>query len=166
MLKLQSLSQALARAVPDFSDAPDRFQAYVSNGRLLARAGNGSSFECRYEAELYIIDYSGHPDAIFYPLVQWMIVNQPEQFENDQLREQAVRFDVDLLTQGRCNISITIQMSESVMAESDGKGGTTLTHLDEPGDLNEPIRAADGSELLLREIFGEAPPGTPERLVP
>lgn len=160
MLKPDSIAKALAGAIPDLSTDPDRFQAYVSRGRVVARGTPGLGFEYRYQLDLFLLAYEGHPDAVFWPLLQWMRVNQPEQFLNDQLRDDAIRFDVDILDGRKCNISIEIQLSESVIATGDDKGGFTLEHIEEPD-------FGDGEPLgILHEIWGEHQPPAPERIVP
>ncbi|WP_454886169.1 phage tail protein [Sphingomonas oryzagri] len=141
MLKPQSLAAALANAVPDLSTDPARFQCHVERGRLIATATPGSGFEYRYQLTLFLLDYAGPADAIFWPLLGWMQINQPEQFLTPDLRDQAIVFDVDILDGDRSNIEIQLQLTESVIVSAGEGGSTVLTHIDEPTleSLLEPI---------------------------
>jgi len=152
MLKPRSLAAALAGAVPDLATDPDRFQCYVERGRLVARATPGLGFEYHYQLAIFVLDYAGEPDAILFPLLQWLRVNQPEQLLNPELRDDALRFEVDLLDQHHCNISIEIQLTETVTAAARDDGGYDLTHGDEPGPV-------DGEAYAILKELGLLQPG-------
>jgi len=160
MLKPKSLAAALAGVVPDLITDPDRFRCYVERGRLVARATPALGFEYRYQLTLFLLSYEGEADAILFPLLEWMRANQPEQFLNEDLRGDAIRFEVDLLDDKRCDISIELQLTETVTVTQKEDGGYQLEHLEEPGPI-------DGDPTgVLRELWMEQPPADADRILP
>ncbi|MDR3429023.1 phage tail protein [Silvimonas sp.] len=130
MIKPASLRTTIFEALPTLGRDPDKFLCFIDSGQLLATGVPASSWEYRYQLNLILTDFAGKPDALFLPIVRWLHIHQPELLANDQLREHAIAFEVDILDDERVDIAVRIPLRESVIASADGGG--QLVHPPEP----------------------------------
>ncbi|MBN0632122.1 phage tail protein, partial [Pseudomonas aeruginosa] len=54
------------------------------------------------------------------PVVAWLRENQPDAIHNPELREKLLSFEVDILRNDICDISLNLQLTERVIVSADG----------------------------------------------
>jgi hypothetical protein len=148
MLKPSSLRAHLTNATPDLKKNPDKLTVFVKDGRLVSAAAKSLSFEYRYTLSLVVLDYEGHPDAIMVPLLAWLKRNQIELFENTDLREKSIRFEVEYLNKSTLDLTIDVDLTERVIVQP-GSMPTSdvtakrynITHAGEPPRVGVPTVA-------------------------
>jgi hypothetical protein len=165
MLKPNSLREHLTKAVPEFKRDPDKLTVFVTSGRLVTRGGATLSFEYRFTLEMVVLDYKGSPDAVMVPLLAWVKRNQVEIFENSDLREKAIRFEVEILNKDTIDMRVELDLTEAVIVAPgtaptapDAKRRYTITHLAEPAHVGvvsapEHWEVVAGGEVLADWTF-------------
>ncbi|MDE1190146.1 MAG: phage tail protein [Pantoea sp.] len=124
MNKPQSLRSALTKAVKYVADNPDRLHLFVDNGSLVATSAASISWEYRYTLNVVITDFSGDQNLLMAPILFWLRDNQPDALQNDAEREKLFTFEVDILGNDRCDLSLNLKLTERVIAcEVDGTMG-------------------------------------------
>lgn len=135
MLKPSSLRAHLTAAVPDLARDPENLLLLVENGHIIATGTAALSWQYRYTLSLIVLDWAGHADALIAPLLAWAKRHQPELFDNPARREQAIRFQVEMLSTSTADIQISIDLTEDVLARPRAgapAGALNLIHKDEP----------------------------------
>jgi hypothetical protein len=54
------------------------------------------------------------------PVLAWLMENQPDAIHNPELREKLFTFEVDILRNDICDISLNLQLTERVIVSADG----------------------------------------------
>lgn len=122
MNKPQSLRRALNKSVPYVDENPDRLHLFVDAGQLVATSAASMSWEYRYTLNVVITDFTGDQNLLMAPVLFWLMENQPDALQNSAEREKLFAFEVDILGNDRCDISMNIRLTERVIArEVDGK---------------------------------------------
>lgn len=132
MNKAVSFRGAIADAVPELHDDPDKLLVFVDAGKVIATNEPALSFEYRYTLNTIITDFAGDADAVFVALIAWVKRHQSDLFANADERMNAISFEVDHLTQTTCDLSIKLNLTESVVVGTDAAGAQTIKHVDEP----------------------------------
>lgn len=117
MLKPNSLRAHLTAATPELKRDPDKLTLFVRDGKLVCSGTGSLSFEYRYTLNIVVLDYGSHADAIMVPLLAWLSENQVEILDNPELREKAVRFEVEFLNKKTVDLSIEIDLTERVLVK-------------------------------------------------
>jgi len=122
MNKPQSLRSVLNKSVPYVADNPDRLHLFVDSGQLVATSAASLSWEYRYTLNVIITDFTGNQNLLMAPVVLWLRENQPDALQNSDAREKLFSFEVDILANDRCDISMDLKLTERVIVtEEDGK---------------------------------------------
>jgi len=116
MNKPQSLRSALNKSVPYVADNPDRLHLFVDSGQLVATAAASLSWEYRYTLNVVITDFTGDQNLLMAPVLLWLQENQPDALQNSEAREKLFSFEVDILANDRCDISMDLKLTERVIA--------------------------------------------------
>lgn len=134
MLKPNSLREHLVNAVPAFRTDPDKLAIYARNGRLVCAGARSLSFEYHYTLNIVVLDYALHADTVMVPVLAWLQRHQPEIFDNEALRQKAVRFEVEYLTANTVDLSVEIDLTERVLVSPRGTepGHFDIKHVGEP----------------------------------
>ena len=147
MNKLASLRAHLLGVPGDNNIEPDDLLTFADSGIIKSNAnGTNQHFVFEYKANVIIKNYSGKVDQLAYWLLQWMKVNQPDH------PEEAVIFEADILNDDSADLSLTIDINETVKAE-ETEEGLVLNHVDEPSiepellDVQEWTLLANGEEV-------------------
>lgn len=106
MNKPQSLRHALNKAVPYVRNNPDKLHLFVDNGSLVAAGASSMSWEYRYTLNVVIEDFSGDQNLLMAPVLLWLRDNQSDAINNPTLREKLFTFEVDILRNDVCDISL------------------------------------------------------------
>lgn len=122
MNKPQSLRSALNKSVPYVADNPDRLHLFVDSGQVVATSAPSLSWEYRYTLNVVITDFTGDQNLLMAPVLLWLRENQPDALQNSEAREKLFSFEVDILSNDRCDISMDLKLTERVIATvEDGK---------------------------------------------
>ncbi|HBV40122.1 MAG TPA: phage tail protein [Erwinia sp.] len=125
MNKPQSLRSALNKSVPYVADNPDRLHLFVDSGQLVATSATSAaslSWEYRYTLNVVITDFTGDQNLLMAPVLLWLRENQSDALQNSEAREKLFSFEVDILANDRCDISMDLKLTERVVATTvDGK---------------------------------------------
>lgn len=121
MNKPQSLRAALNKAVPYVRENPDRLHLFVDNGSLVATSATSISWEYRYTLNVVVTDFTGDQNLLMAPILFWLRDNQSDMLQNATERERLFTFEVDILGNGACDLSLNLKLTERVIAqEADG----------------------------------------------
>ncbi|HEV2641109.1 MAG TPA: phage tail protein [Candidatus Elarobacter sp.] len=132
MNKPNSFRKAITAAVPSLAVDPDKLLVFVDQGNIVGTGAASLSFEYRYKLNVIVTDFAGNADAIFVALMGWIRRNQSDLLTNDDKRRTGISFEVDHLTQDTCDVSIKVDVTESVVVGTNEAGEQTITHVDEP----------------------------------
>lgn len=116
MNKPQSLRSALNKSVPYVAENPDRLYLFVDSGQLVATSAASLSWEYRYTLNVVITDFTGDQNLLMAPVLLWLRENQPDALQNSEAREKLFSFEVDILANDRCDISMDLKLTERVIA--------------------------------------------------
>lgn len=139
MRKPSELRTLLENSVPELKRSPERLLVFIDAGRIISTAVQGLSFMYAYTLNLIITDFSGDEDAVIVPILAWLRTNQPDLFQNEQKQAEGIVFEADMINSKTIDLSIKIQLTESVrvyLGEKPNKPGdylATIDHLPEPG---------------------------------
>jgi len=136
MNKPQSLRAALNKAVPYVRENPDRLHLFVDNGSLVATSAASISWEYRYTLNVVVTDFTGDQNLLMAPILFWLRDNQSDMLQNATERERLFTFEVDILGNGACDLSLNLKLTERVVAqEVDGSIQVkAVPEPDEPAD--------------------------------
>ncbi|HGM5959027.1 phage tail protein [Stenotrophomonas maltophilia] len=148
MKKPQLLRQHLVAAMPALASDPERLLVFVDDGGLVASFTAGLSFQYRYILELVLRDFSGAPEAVMVPLLQWLTRHQPDLLANPENREK-LTFEVDVLSDTLVDLAIRLPLTERVRVAQDDAGAFQLQYLPEPPPEWEHRHSLAGGTLLL-----------------
>lgn len=148
MIKPQALRQHLVAAVPALASDPERLLVFVDDGGLVASFAAGLSFQYRYTLELVLRDFSGAPEAVMVPLLQWLTRHQPDLLANPENR-QKLTFEVDVLSDTLVDLAIRLPLTERVRVAQDDTGAFQLQYLPEPLTEWEHRHSLAGGALML-----------------
>lgn len=70
------------------------------------------SWEYRFTLNVIINDFSGDQNLLMASVVLWLRVYQPDPLQNSDAREKLFSFEVDILANDRCNISMDLKLTE------------------------------------------------------
>lgn len=116
MNKPQSLRSALNKSVPYVAENPDRLHLFVDSGQLVATSAASLSWEYRYTLNVVITDFTSDQNLLMAPVLLWLRENQPDALQNSEAREKLFSFEVDILANDRCDISMDLKLTERVIA--------------------------------------------------
>jgi len=131
--KPQSLRCTLNKAVPYVRDNPDKLHLFVDNGSLIATGAHSMSWEYHYTLNVVIEDFSGDQNLLMASVLLWLKANQLDAINNPDLRKKLFTFEVDILRNDVCDISLNLQLTERVLVSTDG-GISTVEAEPEPDE--------------------------------
>ncbi|RQS60412.1 phage tail protein [Burkholderia sp. Bp8986] len=138
MIKPASLRAALVAAIPELATDSDKLTVFVDNGSIAAKGTKSPSFEYRYVCNVLLLDFAGEADHVFIAVVEWARKYQPDLVTNWDQRSTGITFEIDILNDMTADVSIKLQLTESVVVRVDDDGVRTVTHVDDsvqPDDI-------------------------------
>ena len=152
MWKLHSLRKVISQSIPDLAKDPENFIVLVEGGSAASTSAKGLSFEYTYTIAITLLDYTGHTDALFVPLIAWLRVHQIVLLANPQTHAQGLQFQVELLNTGACDIAIKVPVTERVIVKANPDHPTQLTcdHPPEPPIIGT-ARVPEHWQLYLKD---------------
>ncbi len=154
MWKLTSLRQLVQAAVPDLARDPERLIVMASDGQAVSTLAGGLSFEYRYTAAITVLDYTGHTDALFVPIIAWVRLHQSELLDNPTSQTRGIEFSVEHLNTAAVDIGIRVPLTERAIVRADPTHATrfTVTHPPEPAHPGgTTITQLERWELWMKE---------------
>lgn len=157
MNKLESLRAHLLAIPGELKIDPDDLLTFAGQGTVYSAAhGTNQHFELRYKANVIVQNYSGRADQLMFWLLQWLAANQPDH------APEAVEFQADLLNHKSADLSITVDLTETVKVEQVAEG-IKLHHCDPsiPPDLLPAnpwtlyVRHRDDETTITTWVAGE-----------
>ncbi len=138
--KLKSLRRHILSIPNELRIDPDDLITFTENGAIESHAeGTNQHFQLKYKAKIILQDFSDNPLKLFFWLLQWMKVNQPNH------KPDAVQFDSDMIDDKKTDLEITIDITEDIKVESSAQG-IKLYSADEP-DINPELLTAENWTL-------------------
>lgn len=122
---------------PRFKSELIKLHLFVDNGSLVATGASSMSWEYRYTLNAVIEDFSGDQNLLMAPVLLWLRDNQPDAINNPALREKLFTFEVDILRNDVCDISLNLQLTERVLVSTDGSVSSVeaVAEPDEPEEM-------------------------------
>ncbi len=158
MIKQASLRAALIETNPALATEPEKLAVYIEGGRVAATLGRSNAWRYHYTLNITLIDWAGHPDSLFAPLLAWVRIHQPDLLLNPDT-QNSIEFEVEILADQTYDIAIKLPLSESVvLSEIDGR--LHATHTPEP-KLHDYPEGIDW-RLFVKGIAIDWPPATTE----
>lgn len=158
MKKPQLLRDHLVAAIPALRADPERLLIFVDNGGLAGTYRPGASFEYRYTLDLVLTDFSGSPEAVMVPLLQWLTRHQSELLANPANRDK-LTFEVDVLADNLVDLAIKLPLTERVRVVRGADGALVLEHLPEPPTEGEHADTLAGGTLMADgQVIATLPP--------
>lgn len=136
MNKPQSLRNALNKSVPYVRENPDRLHLFVDNGSLVATSAASISWEYRYTLNVVVTDFTGDQNLLMAPILYWLRDHQPDALQNPDEREKLFTFEVDILGNGACDLSLNLKLTERVLAR-EVNGQMQVEAVPEPDEPEE-----------------------------
>ncbi len=132
MLKPAELRAAIETANPDLANDPDKLVIFLDAGQIACRGVAGLSYEYRYTLNVIVQDYPHHADRIILPILAYLRTQQPELFENPDLADALIRFEVEMLNQETLDLSLKVDLTERVIVTESGPGRFAAHHARAP----------------------------------
>lgn len=164
MLKPDSLRAALTAAMPALARDPDKLAIFIDKGRIAGRMRSAPDypnigFEYRYQLNAVLLDFTGHPDAVFVAVMLWLHDNQPDLLQRHA--PEPIAFDADVIDAKTIDLSFKLELSETVRAVPLDGGGMEMIHLPEPPAIDEFEGVSRWTPLEAIYVAGELVAGEP-----
>lgn len=156
MKKPNQIRAVIEQSNPAFINNPERLQLFVDQGQIISTGTTSLSFEYSYTLNVIITDYADDIARIIVPLLAYLKINQPELFENPQRRENGIKYNLDYNNNDTLDLSIDIQLTERVVAKSQGDS-TEIKYAAEPIWDKERVRVYFDGKVIFDS--GEQPHG-------
>lgn len=131
MKKANKLRQMITKHCDYLKTNPEKLHVFIDNGKVMMTNATSLSFEYQYTLNIIITDYNDNIDTIIVPIIAFLYIHQQESFGNDELREDALTYEVDALDNHSFDISINIKLTERVLTLHDDKTGYKVKHCDD-----------------------------------
>lgn len=131
MKKPASLRAAITAALPDLATDPDKLTVHIDAGVIAASGGLTASFEYRYTCNVILLDFAGDADTLFIAINEWVRRYQVDLLNDPEARANGITFEVDILANQLADVSIKLQLTESVVVGVDADGNRTIEHIDD-----------------------------------
>ena len=157
MLKPASIRDMLAHHLPELARDPERLRMWIDKGSVRTKQTSSFSFEVAYRLNIVVIDWTNEAIILFVLLNEWVRRYQPSLVASQAA--EGYSFEADILTNSAMDLSIDLDLTESVRAVKRDDGGWDMQIVEEPESF--PDEFAPSPPVLLKEIWWKG-----ERLVP
>lgn len=145
----QKLRDYLIENIPSLKVSPDDLVIIVTNSKTQFFAGQDLTFQEDYTIELAILNFTSNPLWFKFILIKWLIYNHPETV----LEQNSGNLPMDITWNDKesADISLSIKISERLIAEPNNAGGFGISPIILPMDamLKEELE----NMPLLRELY-------------
>jgi len=152
MWKLQSLRNIIESANPDLKRDPQNLIVIAQQGRAVSTLAGGLSFEYEYTIDVTVLNYVGHTDALFVPILAWVRVNQSDLLAHPEKQAKGLAFRVELMDNNAADVEIRVPVTERVIVQPDTTHPTRLNAFHPPEPEHPGMNAmAEHWQLYLKE---------------
>lgn len=136
MEKPKQLRELLEKHSTFIKNNPDKLHIFIEKGDVIAGASQSLSYQYQYQLSLIIVDYADAIDYLIVPIMAWMYVHQNEKMGNPDLRQEAIKLEIEQLNNQSCDIGITLSLTERVIVKQ-GVSGIQYKHVSDniPDDM-------------------------------
>ena len=132
MRKPASLRDAIATLMVGLGQNPDKLAVAVADGRIVATKASSASFEYRYLVDVLVQDFDGDVDYLFIAVMAWVRQYQDDLLANymeytNYNESHGITYSVIPLTNTTCDISIKLNLTESIVAALDPNNPRVIT---------------------------------------
>lgn len=131
MNKPESLRKALSDGIEYLGKNPDKLHIFVDEGAVVSSLAPTISFEYQYTLNLVITDFSADQNLLNAVILYWLRRNQPDIMANPDSRDKGFTFEVDILNNTTCDISINLKLTERVIVK-EASGQMVVEAVPEP----------------------------------
>ncbi|WP_027794565.1 phage tail protein [Paraburkholderia acidipaludis] len=146
MIKPASLRAAIVRAIPSLAANPDKLTVFIDAGSIAATSARSLSFEYRYTCNVMLLDFAGDSDELFVAIVEWARAYQADLFLNPDERANGITYEVDILDNATADVSVKLQLTESVVVRQADDGTRTIEHVDDSRVAPNTYTLGDASQ--------------------
>ena len=134
--KLLSLRNHILSIADEIKIEPDDLATFTDSGVIESQPeGSNLHFQLKYNAIIIITDFADNPLKLFYWILQWMRINQPNHTAD------AIKFESDQLDDKKTDLQITIALVDDIKI-TNTDDGIKLYSTNEP-DLNPVLLSAN-----------------------
>ncbi|MEX0738176.1 MAG: phage tail protein [Pseudohongiella sp.] len=149
MKKLADLRNHILTNVAGLKRNPDKLLTFIEDGNIEFWEGPNLSHMYSLPVRLIVTDFSGNVDELILPILSWLKVRQPGHDPTT-----TISFEAELLNNDSYDISITVNISETVLVRSTDAGLDVEHLLPEPTlEMNE-----DAEWQIIADLHGYAEP--------
>ena len=121
MQKPKSLRTAIASAISELRNEPDRLILWIEDGKVRARQTESLDFSFEYPLSVLLKEVKTDIAVIVHAIVRWLRVNQPDLMAAGTV--DSFQFETDILDNGCADILFTLQLTEGVAIAPQENGG-------------------------------------------
>lgn len=133
----------------------DDLLIFADQGKVVSFEGDDNqNFMLRYAVNIILTDFTGEANSVFYILLQWLKLHQPNHKPDD------LSFEVDILKHGVVDLAFKLNLTETITAREAAEGepaGTYLTSVADPNPYEIYVKAPDWTLTVTHN-----PDGPPE----
>ncbi len=120
MYKPNSLRQHLINSNQHLRENPDKLLIFVDEGHIISSGTSSLSFQYAYRLNVIITDFGGEENSLLVPLLAWLKHHQHDLFAHPNKQDKGLRFMVDINNHQSIDLSLEIDMTESVIVKQEG----------------------------------------------
>lgn len=132
MNKPNTLRAALVAAIPSLATDPDKLLVFIDNGHVISTNGAAHAIEYQYVLNVMLLDFAGDANAVMFAITQWVMRYQNDLLANEDSRKAGISFEADHLNQSTVDLSIKLNVTESVTEVTDAAGKKTYASIADP----------------------------------
>lgn len=122
MKKPEQIRELLEQHSLLIKNNPDKLHIFIEDGDVISTAAKSLSFEYQYKLNIIILDYAESIDYLMVPIIAWMYVHQNEKMGNSDLRQDAIKLEIEQLNNKSCDVGITLSLTERVIVQNSNNG--------------------------------------------
>lgn len=116
MKKINQLKQFLLERNLINNSSAGTHQFTIKDGFIEPFSVDNSGFQYHFTLTINLSAYCYPFNELIANIVSWMQSNQPEALINTQSRQQAIKFNLDNITDNQCDLTIELKLSERIKA--------------------------------------------------
>ena len=133
MEKPASLRLVLEQALPELAQNPEKLSMFVDGAQIISTGVRNLSHEFVYPLVIMIDEFSGEIGHLTTPIVNWLMIHQPDMFNNLDKRNNDFKINVTYKDNQRQDIDIRLNLSERLYVHDNDAGERVYQYVPEPG---------------------------------
>ena len=161
MQKIDSLRDAILKALPELRRDRDRIKIWVERGSAKATQTPDQSFAFGFQLNVLIVEMRSDIAVLAHAVFHWLRANQPELIVPGA---QGFTFDADYLDNRCADVELQLQLDQAVKVTKNAEGKFDLDYRAEPDPLFDDALAIVGDDAVTLTGFEadeDLPPWNP-----